>query len=185
MPEAKLGRCPRCKGYSLVAEQQGVRVAVDIAPADALGYGNAVASRVHLYWVENEPGRPARVVSRYGGAPRPSWGPGGSQTGTQRLHTEHSCGAPARDQVIVKVDGPKDSAPATPGDPGAGSRHLAALAFGASAPATPSPAPSVTRLPSDHATRCHDCRKLIDQKTESFTGIFYERWIWAVHEECP
>jgi hypothetical protein len=185
--DARLARCPRCKAYALVAERQGLRVALDIAPADAIAFGVAVGhdGPESLYWVENRPGRPSSVRARYSGAPRPSWGPGGAQTGTQRLHVEHSCGAPARDMVIVPVSSPKGSAPATPGAAGAGSHHRAAPVSGAQDRATPSPAPSATRHPSDFAVRCHDCRKLIDQADQSFTGIFHERWQWAVHEECP
>lgn len=180
-----LARCPRCKGYSLVDTRQGIRVAVDIAPADPVAYGNAVVHRLNLYWVKNDPGRPPALVSRHSGTPGPSWGLSGAQEGVQRLHVEHSCGAPARDQVIIKPQSPKGSAPATPGAAGAGNLPRAAPVAGASAPASPSPAPSVTRPPSDFAVRCHDCRRLIDQKSQEFVGIFYERWVWAVHEECP
>jgi phage FluMu protein Com len=182
--DAKLARCPRCKAYGLVAEHQGLRTAVDIAPVDAVRFGQAVVQAVGLWWVENEPGRPARLLGGYSAARRPSWGAGGAQTGSQRLHAEHSCGAHARDMVIVPVSTPKDSAPATPGALKAGNLLLDAPVATASAPARPSPATYATSHPSDHAVRCYDCRKLIDQARESFTGIFHERWVWAVHEEC-
>lgn len=183
MGEAKLGRCPRCKGYALVAERQGYRVAVDIAPADAAAFGLAVASGVELYWAQNEPGQPARVLGRRSAAENPSWGPNGAQTGSQRLHAEHSCGAPARDIVIVPVTRPQQPS-ATSGRSEAGSRPLAAPAGGTQGLGPLSPVQPATRRRSK-AVRCHDCNRLIDQR-KPFTGIEYEgNWVWAVHEECP
>jgi hypothetical protein len=179
MGEAKLGRCPRCKGYALVAERQGLRVAVDIAPVDALGFGVAVAGGVELYWAQNEPGRPARVLGRRSARENPSWGVNGSQTGSQRLHAEHSCGAPARDIVLVPVSRPQQPS-ATSGRSEAGSRPLAAPAGGTRALGRPSPVRHATRRPS----RCSVCDRMI-KPGELYVAIDHPQCHWAVHEECP
>src|SRR5690606_26798926 len=145
--EAKLAQCPRCHQHTLVAERMGVRVAIDVAPADALGFGVAVAGGVGLWWAQNEPGQPSRVLSRYAGGnspTQPSWAPGGAQSGSEKLHAEHSCGAPARDQVILSVSSPKSSAPATPGAPKAGSHPGTAPAGATPGPGHPSPAGHAT-----------------------------------------
>lgn len=186
MADAKLARCPRCKAYVLVAERSGIRIAVDITPADAIAYGIAIAQGpIDFYWVESTPGRPSRVLGRYSGTPRPSWGPGGSQTGTQRLHAEHSCGAPARDMVILDVQRPKDQAPATPGAPGAGNLLHDALAAVARDRDSRSPAPSATHRPSEVLGRCGICDRRI-QPGESYWSITHGRdWIAGTHEECP
>lgn len=183
MAEAKLGRCPRCKAYCLVAERQGIRVAVDIAPADALGFGVAVANGVDLYWVENRPGRGSSVLGRRSAAQNPSWGVGGSQTGSQRLHAEHSCGAPARDIVIVNVQRPL-SAPATPGSPRGGPHQPDARAGAAGGPASPSRAPSATHRRSK-PFRCAICDRVI-KETEVYSAIECGvEFTWAAHEDCP
>ena len=157
--EAKLAQCPRCKAPTLVAERQGYRIAIDIAPVDALGFGVAVAGGIELYWAQNEPGQPSRVLGRRSAAENPSWGPGGSQTGSQRLHAEHSCGASARDQVILNVQRPL-SAPVTPGSPRGGLLPPDAPAGATAAPQRPSRATSVIRPPS-RPTRCGICDKMI------------------------
>jgi hypothetical protein len=184
MAEAKLGRCPRCKAYGLVADVQGVRIALDIAPVDAAGFGLAVASAAPLallYWVKNEPGRPLRLLGGYFGSPRPSWGPGGSQTGTQRLHAEHSCGAPARDMVIVPVQRPL-SAPVPPGSR-RGGPHPPDVPAGATQAQEPrSRATSATPRRS-RALRCQTCRKLID-RTQPHFAIEHETLACGWHEEC-
>lgn len=182
MGEAKLGRCPRCKAYALVAERQGLRVAVDIVPVDALGFGVAVASGVELYWAQNEPGQPARVLGRRSAAENPSWGLGGSQTGSQRLHAEHSCGAPARDIVIVPVSRPQ-SAPVTPGSPRGGPRQPDAPAGATRAPERPSRVRPATHLRS-RPVRCSICDHVI-MEGEPYSGIASGSYAWAAHEECP
>jgi hypothetical protein len=180
--EAKLARCPRCKQHGLVAERQGIRVAVDIVPVDALGFGVAVASGVDLYWAQNEPGQPARILGRRSAAENPSWGPGGSQTGSQLLHAEHSCGAPARDMVIVPVSRPL-SAPVTPGSPRGGPRQPDAPAGATRAPERPSRAPRVIRPPS-RPTRCGICDKMI-VAGQSWWGFEHATTVYAEHEDCP
>lgn len=182
---AKLAQCPRCQAYTLVAERYGVAVAVDVAPTDALGFGVAVASGVELYWAQNEPGQPARVLGRRSAAENPSWGPGGSQTGTQRLHAEHSCGASARDMIIVQVAAPKGSAPATPGAAAAGSHQRAAPVAGAPAPGGPSPATSATHRRSEPRGRCGICGKPVHPGVLSWSITHGGDWIYGEHEECP
>lgn len=194
---AKLGRCPRCKAYALVDNAQGVTLAVDIAPVDALGYGVAVASGHRLWWVETGQKRPSRVVGPLSGSRAPSWGPGGAQTSIQKLHQEHGCGAPHRDIVIVPVSSPKGSAPATPGAPGAGNHHRDApgghsrstgSSSGAGSTASPSPATSVTRPrsePRQRAFRCDVCNRLVDRKTEEYLAIDHDTYAWGYHLECP
>jgi hypothetical protein len=183
--DAKLARCPRCKAYALVAERQGLRVAVDIAPADALGFGHAVANGIDLYWAENVPGRPAKLLGRRSATQRPSWGQNGAQSGSQRLHAEHSCGAPARDMVILNVSAPKDQAPATPGAPGAGNLLHDALAAVARDRDSRSPAPSATPRRSRPPV-CTICDRVIAvgelyYAVECPPGVY----AWALHEECP
>lgn len=185
MPDAKLARCPRCKAYALVAEAQGVRIAVDIAPVDALGYGHAVANGVGLWRCENAPGRPARILGpRLAGA-NPSWGVGGSQTGSQRLHAEHSCGAPARDMVILNVSAPKDQAPATPGAPGAGNLLHDALAAVAQDRASRSPAPSATPRRSEILGPCGICGRRIKEGEPHWSITHGHLWVDGTHEDCP
>lgn len=190
--EAKLARCPRCHQHTLVAERQGVRIAIDIVPVDALGFGVAVAGGIDLYWAQNEPGQPSRVLGRRSAAENPSWAPGGSQTGSQRLHAEHSCGASARDQVILNVSSPKGSAPVTPGAPGAGNLLQRALAVATGAPERPSRAPSVTPHLFDHGApshlqsrpaRCSTCNRLVDTG-QPHSMIRWGSYAWANHEEC-
>lgn len=185
MAEARLARCPRCKAYTLLSKDAGLLVAVDIAPAGAPAFGVAVARGVWLYWVKNEPGRPVERLDSYSGHRQPTWGAGGAQTGTTRLHVEHSCGAPARDQVIVNVTSPKGSAPATPGNPEAGSLRPAAHGASAGAKATPSPAPSATLPPSEILGRCGICGRQI-RPGEIYWSITHGHlWIDGEHEDCP
>jgi len=180
--EAKLARCPRCHQPTLVAERQGYRIAIDILPADALGFGVAVAGGIDLYWAQNEPGQPARVLGRRSAAENPSWGPGGLQTGSQRLHAEHSCGASARDQVILTPSRPL-SAPVTPGKHRGGLHRPDAPAGATAAPQRPSRAQPATHLRS-RPVRCSTCNRVI-REGEPYTGIQYELYAWANHEECP
>lgn len=185
---AKLARCPRCQGHTLVDERAGIRIAVDVAPADAAGFGLAVASGRHLYWVENTAGRGSSVRSRYSGAPGPSWGGFGSQAGTQgfgRLHAEHSCGAPARDQVILNVQSPKDSAPATPGAAGAGNRPRAVLVAEARGLDIRSPATTATPRPSEVLGRCGVCNQRVQPGQPYWAITWGSEWIDGQHEECP
>lgn len=182
MAEAKLGRCPRCKAHGLVDDADGIRLAVDIAPVDALGYGVAVASGVRLWWVENTPGRPSRVLGPLSAARNPSWGPGGCQTSVQKLHAEHSCGASARDWVIVNVQRPP-SAPVTPGSPRGGPHQPDAPAGATRAPERPSPAPPATRRPSE-PLRCDICDQLI-KRGAVYSAIECGQLVWAIHEDCP
>jgi phage FluMu protein Com len=187
MADLKLGRCPRCKAYALVADASGIRYAVDVAPVDAVGLGKAVGFGVGLWWVASKPGRPSRLTGGYGGpgSPKqPSWAAGGAQAPSDsRLHAEHSCGAPARDIVIMNVTRPKGSAPVTPGAPGAGSRHHAAHGSSAPGPTPPSPAATATR-PRSKALRCDNCNQLID-RTQPHYAIEYDTMRWGNHEECP
>lgn len=187
MADTRLGRCPRCKAYALVAERQGIRVAVDIAPVDAGGFGQAVGLGIGLLWVTSSPGRPSRLSGAYGGpsaSAQPSWAAGGAQSASDsRLHAEHSCGAPARDIVIMNVSRPKGSAPVTPGAPGAGSRHHAVPGSSAPAPTLPSRVVTATR-PRSKALRCDNCNKLID-RTQPHYAIEYDTMRWGNHEECP
>jgi hypothetical protein len=180
--EAKLARCPRCHQPTLVAERQGYRIAIDILPADALGFGVAVAGGIDLYWAQNEPGQPARVLGRRSAAENPSWGPGGLQTGSQRLHAEHSCGASARDQVILTPSRPL-SAPVTPGSPRGGLHRPDAPAGATAGQERPSRAPRATRLPS-RPTRCGICNRMITEG-QSWWGFEHETTVYAEHEECP
>jgi hypothetical protein len=182
--EAKLARCPRCHQPTLVAERQGYRIAIDILPADALGFGVAVAGGIDLYWAQNEPGQPSRVLGPRSAATNPSWAPGGSQTGSQRLHAEHSCGASARDQVILNVSGPKSSAPATPGAPKAGSRPRTALAGATAGLGHPYPAGPVTSHLSSRPARCSTCNRVV-KPGEVASEIRWGAYVWANHEECP
>lgn len=182
MADARLARCPRCSGFTLVAERQGIRLAVDVAAVDAVGYGTAVAGGVGLWWVENRPGRGSRVVGGYVAARRPSWAPGGSQNAVQgfgRLHAEHSCGASARDMIVVEVVSPKASAPATPGAPKAGSRPNAAPAGASPGREFPSRAGRVSPRPF----KCSVCNRGISDKQE-YSAIECGTYAWACHEEC-
>lgn len=185
---AKLGRCPRCKQHALVADISGLRLAVDIAPALPVAFGNALAGGVGLWWVQNEPGRGSRVLRPYSAGQEIPWGSGGLQEGAQRLHTEHSCGAPARDMVILSVTGPKGSAPATPGAKVAGSRPAPALAgatpSGTLADRSPAPSTSHHRF---KPPRCGICEKVITSSPGTYWGFEHPPgvWVYAEHEECP
>lgn len=185
----KLGQCPRCKGYGLIADVQGLRVALDVAPLDALGFGLAVANRVGLWRVEKrQDGTPGRLRA-YSATSPPSWVLGGAQAAVQGLglvHAEHSCGAPARDMVILNVTGPKDSAPATPGAAGAGNLLRDALAAVAQDRATRSPAPSATPRPSSEVLgNCGICGRRIRPGEKYWSVTHGHIWIDGTHEECP
>lgn len=191
--DARLAQCPRCKTYTLVDERHGVRLAVDIAPVDAVAYGNAIAVGVELYWVQKRQNGGMGALSRYSGTPRPSWGPGGLQEGIQRLHAEHSCGAPARDMVILNVTPPKNSAPATPGAPKDGSRPKPAPAGATPGQGRPSPAGYATGHLSDdlggfrpptRPTRCGICDQMITPG-QAWWGFEHSTTVYAEHEECP
>lgn len=188
MAELKLGRCPRCKAYALVADLHGIRHAIDVAPANALRFGQAVGLGVGLWWVVAAPGGARKLSGAYSGPQsrkQPSWAPGGAQSGSDALHTEHSCGALARDVVLVSVQRPP-SAPATPGSPRGGHRPPDAPAGAPRAPQPRSPAPPATRRPSRlRALRCDTCRRLIDREAEAYTAIETDTYRWGVHEECP
>ena len=182
MAEAKLGRCPRCKAYALVDDADGVRLAIDIAPVDALGFGVAVASGVRLWWAENTPGRPSRVLGPLSGSRQPSWGPGGAQRSVQKLHAEHSCGASARDMVLVSVQRPP-SAPVPPGSHRGGPRQPDAPAGATAGPERPPHAQPVTRPRSERAIRCDTCNRLIDRALPH-TAVDHDTFSWGVHLEC-
>lgn len=184
MSETRLGRCPRCKAYTLVAERSGIRVAVDIPPADALAFGIAVASGIDLYWVKKPPGRPSSVLGRYSGTPRPSWGPGGAQEGVQRLHAEHSCGAPARDMAIINVQRPR-SALVTPGSHRGGPHPPDAPASASQAPRRPPPATPATRPPSEILGPCSICGARIIPGQPYWSITHGHLWVDGAHEECP
>jgi hypothetical protein len=182
----QLAQCPRCASYTLVGTATGITVAVDIAPLLAQGLANAVVHRVGLWWVEEGPdGRPGRLKPP-GAAPRPSWGPNGSQTGTQRLHAEHSCGALAKDMRIVQPPGAQQgppSAPVTPGSPRGGHRPPDAPAGATGGRERPSRAQPATHLRS-RPVRCATCDRIIAEG-EPYTGIQCGTYAWANHEECP
>ena len=180
--EAKLARCPRCHQHTLVAERQGYRIAIDIVPADALGFGVAVAGGIDLYWAQNEPGQPSRILGRRSAAENPSWGPNGAQTGSQRLHAEHSCGAPARDQVILTPSRPL-SAPVTPGKHRGGLHRPDAPAGATAAPERPSHAQPATHLRS-RPGRCSTCNRVV-REDELRCEIRWGAYVWVNHAECP
>lgn len=193
---ARLGRCPRCKGYVLVDDADGIRLAVDVAPVDAVGYGVAVVNGVRLWWAETTPGRPSRVLGPLSGSRNPSWGPGGAQTSIQKLHAEHSCGAPHRDIAIINVqsDTGKGSAPATPGAAGAGSHHRAApvaaspptgSSSAAARPASPSPAATATPHLSEVLGRCGICGVKVRKGQKYWSITWGNDWVDGGHEECP
>lgn len=182
----QLAQCPRCQAFTLVGNAMGITVAVDVAPLLAQGYANAVVSGVGLWWVENGPDRRPGRLKPPGAAPRPSWGPNGSQTGTQRLHAEHSCGALAKDMRIVQPQGAQQgppSAPVTPGGPRGGLRPPDAPAGATRAPERPSRARPATHHPS-RPFRCTVCDRLLVHP-ESFVAIECGEYRWAAHEECP
>lgn len=185
--ELKLAQCLRCKGYTLLGEDMGLAFAVDVAAVDRDAYIDAVVRRLGLYDVRKASGRPSKARTRSLASPAPSFTPEGAQEAAQDVlvHREHGCGAAARDQRPVKVDAGKASRPATPGVSRAGSPPPAARAGAARGRDSRSPATTATRRLSDRGVRCNVCRRLIDQEADEFTGIYYERWIWAVHEKCP
>lgn len=184
MANARLAQCVRCKAISLVDNADGIALAVDVAPVDALGFGVAVASGCRLWWVENEPGRPARVVGALRSGRNPSWGPGGSQTSIQKLHVEHGCGAPHTDHRILPVNAPKDSAPATPGAAGAGNRRPAAPGARAQAPGSRSPATPATPRRSEPRGRCGICNRPIHPGVEWWGFTYGNEFVYGEHVEC-
>lgn len=188
MADLRHARCPRCKAIVLVADARGLRYAVDIAPADAIAFGRAIGQGIDLLWVVASPGGGVKLSGGYGGprSPKqPSWAPGGAQGGSDKLHAEHSCGAPARDMVLLSVQRPP-SAPATPGSHRGGPRQPDAPGAAHAAPEPRSPARPATRRPSERAIRCSTCNRLIDRRTEPYVGIEYETYRWANHDGgCP
>ena len=184
MGKAVLGKCPRCGSFVLVDKSAGVTLAVDLLPVDASGFGFAVAGGIGLWWAQNEPGQPARVLGHRSAAENPSWGQNGAQTGTQRLHQEHACGALHRDMIIVDVAAPKGSAPATPGAAEAGNHHRAAPVAGAPAPVSLSPVISATPRPSEPRGRCGVCRKPIHPGVEWWGFTHGAEFIYGEHVDC-
>lgn len=190
MADLRHARCPRCKAIVLVADALGLRYAVDIAPVDAGGFGRAIASGVGLLWVVPGLSGGRKLSGGYGGpgSPKqPSWAPGGAQGGSDALHTEHSCGAPARDMVLLSVQRPP-SAPATPGSHRGGPRQPDAPGAAHGAPEPRSPARPATRRPSERprAIRCSTCNRLIDRAAEPYVSIEHDTYRWANHDGgCP
>lgn len=174
---AVLGQCGKCQGYVLV-EQGAVTVVVDVAPMSRPQYIESVLGGEGRWWVEKRPDGRCKLVPAPVGGPGPSWDASGLQAGAERLvHREHPCPAErAKPLALASAAAPpKAHAGAT------GTGDAPARAAG------PSPAATATRHrtdPSLKAVRCDTCRKLIDQTTEPFTGLFFERWIWANHERC-
>lgn len=184
MAEAKLGKCPRCGNFALVDKAQGVALAVDLLPVDALGFGSAVAGGIRLWWVETGQKRPSRVVGPLRGDRNPSWGPGGAQASIQKLHQEHACGAAHRDIAIVQVEAPKGSAPATPGAAEAGNHRRAARVAGARARGGPSPATTATPRRSDPRGRCGVCNRPIHPGVEAWSITHGGEFVYGEHVDC-
>ena len=170
----------------LVAEVAGLALAIDSAPLSPQGIADAVVSGVGLWRLDTAPGATSGRLDRPPAGWKPEWGPQGSQTGAQRLHREHSCGAHAKDMRLLAVgkaqQGPP-SAPVTPGGPRGGLRQPDALAGATEAPERPSPAPRVIRPPS-RPTRCGICDRMI-VAGQSWWGFEHTTTVYAEHEECP
>lgn len=174
---AVLGQCGKCQGYVLV-EQGAVTVVVDVAPMSRPQYIESVLGGEGRWWVEKRPDGRLKLVPAPVGGPGPSWGASGLQAGAERfVHREHPCPAERARPLAPGAGG------ATPPKAHAGATGTGA-ASGLPVSSVQSVAPDVTPRLTDKAVRCGVCRKLIDQKTQPFTGLFHERWVWANHEVC-
>lgn len=183
--DLRLAQCLRCKGYTLLGDDNGLAFAVDVAATDRDGFVAAVMGARATWDVRKAPGRPLKGRGRGLGSPAPTFTPEGAQEAVQgvSVHVEHGCGAGPKDQRPLKVDAGKASRPATPGVSRAGSPPPAAPAGAARGRDSRSPATPATRRPSDG--RCGTCSRPI-RDGETYWGIQHGHlWIYCEHEECP
>lgn len=187
MKTPRLAQCPRCHGFVLLADDAGLAVAVDVGALSKQGWVNAVVGGVGLWWVtpaaDGTPGRLRPLVGR----PGISWSLEGAQTGSQRLHQEHSCGALHQDMRVIPRKGADTGPPrasATSGGVPAGNRPLAALA-GAAAPSSPAATASPLRSETPVLGRCGICGRKVRFDEEYWAITHGAEWIAGEHEECP
>lgn len=180
-----VAQCPRDQTIVLVAEIAGLHVAVDSTPLSLQGFADAFVVGVGLWRLTVGSGGASGRLDRPPAGWKPEWGVNGAQTGAQRLHAEHSCGAHAKDMRPLGLKsaekGPR-RASATSGALPGGSRRSAAPAGATGALGRPSPATSATHLRSRPS--CDICGRIITEPG-SFSSIECGRYTWAVHEECP
>lgn len=166
-----LGACARCGAWVLTCLVGGAWTGVDTVPLslDALR-AHLVAGRTVFRVVELAGRAQALRPLRLGDVER-----GGQLLG------EHACGARPMDASAVR---PAPQVPLSarvsatgPQVPRSASKtpHTGAQSHAAASAAT---------RPRSRPRRCAQCRRLI-KEGESYWGIEWGRYLWAMHDQCP
>lgn len=189
--DLRLSQCLKCRAYTLLGDDRGMPIALNVTPLDAVGFGRAVADGALLYRVEKRQNGASRGTAMASRTLEASWGPGGALVGAHgfrgTLHGLHET-CPVREQRPVSASGSASGpppAPATPGKrrggphppPAPGTSSEGGVGRFLAGPASP--------RPSDVLGRCDICGRRV-QPGESYWSITHGRdWIAGTHRECP
>lgn len=183
--DLRLAQCLKCKGYTLLGNDRGLPIALDVTELDAARFGVAYTAGAYLYAVEKGQNGASRGRAVRATALELEWTPEGRLRGLHGFH--ESC--PVREQRPVNLTpAGKAPAPATPGAPGAG--PLPTPAPASKPPASPpaasaSPRPSDGVRSSDVLGRCGICGRRV-QPGQPYWSITHGRdWVDGQHVECP